>query len=52
MNYIFTQAPFIYEISRDIYDNTFSDSKCFVNHQYSVPTIFQWVNRISIHRFH
>ena len=21
MNYIFTQAPFIYEISRDIYDN-------------------------------
>ena len=49
MNYIYTQTPYIYENSRDIYDNLRSaTAKCFVNHQYSVPTIFQRVNRISI----
>ena len=49
MNYIYTQAQYIYENSRDIYDNLRSaTAKCFVNHQYNVPTIFQWVNCISI----
>ena len=49
MNYIYTQTPYIYENSRDIYDNIRSaTAKCFVNHQYSVPSIFQWVNCISI----
>lgn len=49
MNYIYTQTPYIYENSRDIYDNIRSaTAKCFVNHQYSVPSIFQRVNCISI----
>ena len=49
MNYIYTQALYIYENSRDIYDNLrYATAKCFVNHQYSVPTIFQRVNCISI----
>ena len=49
MNYIYTQALYIYENSRDIYDNIRSaTAKCFVNHQYSVPTIFQRINCISI----
>ena len=49
MNYIYTQTPYIYENSRDIYDNIRSaTAKCFVNHKYSVPTIFQRVNCISI----
>ena len=49
MNYIYTQALYIYENSRDIYDNIRSaTAKCFVNHKYSVPTIFQRVNCISI----
>ena len=49
MNYIYTQALYIYENSRDIYDNLRSaTAKCFVNHQYSVPSIFQRVNCISI----
>ena len=41
MNYIYTQTPYIYENSRDIYDNLrYAPEKCFVNHKYSVPTIF------------
>ena len=49
MNYIYTQTPYIYENSRDIYDNLrYATAKCFVNHQYSVPSIFQRVNCISI----
>ena len=49
MNYIYTQTPYIYENSRDIYDNIRSaTAKCFVNYQYSVPSIFQRVNCISI----
>ena len=49
MNYIYTQTPYIYENSRDIYDNIRSaTAKCFVNYQYSVPSIFQRVNYISI----
>ena len=49
MNYIYTPTPYIYENSRDIYDNIRSaTAKCFVNHKYSVPTIFQRVNCISI----
>ena len=49
MNYFYTQALYIYENSRDIYDNIrYATAKCFVNHQYSVPTIFQWINCISI----
>ena len=49
MNYIYTQTPYIYENSRDIYDNIRSaTAKSFVNHQYNVPTIFQRVNCISI----
>ena len=49
MNYIYTQTPYIYENSRDIYDNLrYTTAKCFVNHQYSVPSIFQRVNCISI----
>ena len=49
MNYIYTQALYIYENSRDIYDNIRSaTAKCFVNHQYSVPSIFQRINCISI----
>ena len=48
MNYIYTQTPYIYENSRDIYDNIRSaTAKCFVNYQYSVPSIFQRVNCIS-----
>ena len=49
MNCIYTQTPYIYENSRDIYDNLrYATAKCFVNHQYSVPSIFQRVNCISI----
>ena len=49
MNYIYTQTPYIYENSRDIYDNLrYATEKGFVNHKYSVPSIFQWVNCISI----
>ena len=49
MNYIYTQALYIYENSRDIYDNLrYATAKCFVNHKYNVPSIFQRVNCISI----